>query len=519
MLVMLGMLSLAACRREPAQPPNALIYGRGEDAKTLDPINAETGESVKVIFNLYDTLVAYHDDELELVPAIATRWEHSEDGLNWKFHLRDDVRFHDGTPCDADAVVFSLERLIQDDNPHVHDLARPYQPSFRMIRSVRAEDAKTVVIELEGPSAIFLSNLAMFPASIVSPTAIKKAGRDFATNPVGTGPFRFERWMRDRQIVLAAFDGHWRGRPRLDRLIFVPVAENATRVQQIARGQIHLADNLPDVELDALADKPGVVIQEQVAMNVAYLAIQMEKPPLDNQQVRAAIWQAIDKQALARVAYAGHAQPAVTMVPPAMWGHHDGIVDRPFDPAAASSQIAAAARQDGFSLPLALNLAVMAQPRPYIQQPLQVAAFVKDALAEIGIDVTIDPKPVIQHFERVMRGDHQLALAGWTSDNSDPDNFLYSLLDLDNISEHGNNLSRYRSEPLHALLLAGQRELDEKKRLEIYRKAQEIVFADAPCVPLVHTQQRVAQRDTVKGYRLHPATMQRFRLAYLEDAP
>jgi peptide/nickel transport system substrate-binding protein len=165
---------------------------------------------------------------------------------------------------------------------------------------------------------------------------------------------------------------------------------------------------------------------------------------------------------------------------------------------------------------LALSLAVMSQPRPYVQQPLRVAAFLKDSLAEIGIEVAIDPKPVIQHFERVMRGDHQLALAGWTSDNSDPDNFLYSLLDPDNISEHGNNLSRYRNAELHELLLAGQQQLDPQQRLPLYLRAQELVFADAPCVPLVHTQQRVALRSVVKGYILHPATMQRLRLTYLE---
>jgi peptide/nickel transport system substrate-binding protein len=177
------------------------------------------------------------------------------------------------------------------------------------------------------------------------------------------------------------------------------------------------------------------------------------------------------------------------------------------------------AAEEGFELPLRLTLAVMAQPRPYMQQPLRVAAFVKDSLAAIGIEVTIDTKPVNQHFQRAMAGDFQLALAGWISDNSDPDNFLYTLLDQDNISQHGNNLSRYRSAPLHELLLAGQRELDESKRLSLYHRAQEIVLADAPCVPLVHTQQRVAQVASLRGYWLHPATLQRLRLAHFENAP
>jgi ABC-type transport system substrate-binding protein len=115
-----------------------------------------------------------------------------------------------------------------------------------------------------------------------------------------------------------------------------------------------------------------------------------------------------------------------------------------------------------------------------------------------------------------MSGGHQLGLAGWTSDNVDPDNFLYTLLDTDNIGEHGNNLSRYRSDEVHRLLRAGQRELDTQKRLEIYKQVQERVFADAPVISLVHTSVRVAQRDVLKGYKLHPSALVRLRLARIE---
>ena len=127
-----------------------------------------------------------------------------------------------------------------------------------------------------------------------------------------------------------------------------------------------------------------------------------------------------------------------------------------------------------------------------MQQPLETASFIKDSLAKIGIEISVEPRPTSQHFPHLMAGKHELGLAGWTTDNSDPDNFLYSLLDIDNISEAGNNVSRYRSDELHRLLQAGQRELDEKKRIEIYHKAQEIIFQDVPVVPLVHCQIQVA---------------------------
>jgi ABC-type transport system substrate-binding protein len=154
-----------------------------------------------------------------------------------------------------------------------------------------------------------------------------------------------------------------------------------------------------------------------------------------------------------------------------------------------------------------------------MEQPLQIAAFVKDSLAAVGINLTIEPKPSDMHFARMMRGDFQIGLTGWTTDNGDPDNFLYSLLDLDNIGDSGNNMSRYRNEKVHELLLAGQRELDPDKRLPLYLRAQELIFADAPIVPLVSTKQRAAHTSRIKDYRLHPAMLIRLRNARFEDVP
>jgi peptide/nickel transport system substrate-binding protein len=385
-----------------------------------------------------------------------------------------------------------------------------------MIRSIETPDPLTVAFVLREPSAIFLSNLAMFPASIVSPAALKEHGANFAEHPVGTGPFRFVKWTRDQQLVLARYDQHFRGPTKIEHLIFVPVKENATRVQRLARGEIHVAENLTPIEMDQLAQVPSLVVQEQEAMNVAYLTMQMEKPPLDNRKLREAIWLAIDKRTLIDVGYAGHAVPAVSLVPPSMWGHHRELADRPFDPQRAKALLQEAADEAGFTLPLRLSLAVMNQARPYLQQPLAIAGFMKDSLREIGIELTIVGRDVNQHFQYVMAGRHELALAGWNSDNSDPDNFLYSLLDSDNIAAEGNNLSRYRSRPFHDLLRAGQREMNVEKRLQIYYEAQELAFRDAPVVPLVHTRMRAAHARRLKGFRLHPTGLIRLRGCYFE---
>jgi peptide/nickel transport system substrate-binding protein len=506
---------LAGCASAPAEA--TLIYAQPEDPKTLDPINTDIAEAVHVLTNVFDTLVTYHDETTEIVPALAKSWSRSDDGLTWTFHLRSGVTFHDGTPLTSDAVKVSLERLIQPDHPLAFDKARPYQSAYNMIDRVETPDESTVVLKLNSPSAILLANLAMFPASIASPAGLKQHGPASAEHPVGTGPFQFVKWSRDERLITAAFDRHWRGRPKIDRLIFVPVKENATRVQRLTRGEIHLADSLTPVELDSLAKHPHLAVQEAPGMNVAYLTIQTEKPPLDMLAVRRAIYMAIDKDALVRLGYAGHARPAVSMVPPTMWGYYDEFEVPPFDPAGARTLLAATAKEAGFSLPLQLRLSVMNQARPYLPQPAAIQGYLKDALGQIGVELSIDARDVNQHFEHMMAGRHELGLAGWFSDNSDPDNFLYSLLDPDNISQAGNNLSRYRSDRFHELMLAGRKELDETRRLAIYREAQELVARDLPVVPLVHTNQRAAHVKRLVGYKLHPTGLVRLRSARFEE--
>lgn len=517
LLLSIPLLALATGCTPPAS--NTLIYAQPGDPKTLDPINTDIAEAVHVITNLFDTLVTYHDTTTEIVPSLAERWETSEDGLTWTFHLRKGVKFHDGTPLNAEAVKISFDRLIQPEHELAYDKARPYQASYNMLAAVEAPDEHTVVLKLHHPSAILLANLAMFPASICSPAALKEQGAGFAEHPVGTGPFQFVKWSRDQQLVCSAYGEHWRGRPKIDRLVWVPVKENATRVQRLERGEVHVAENLAPPDMEHLAKHQNLQVLEQVGMNVAYLTMQTEKPPLDNRQVREAIYLAIDKAALLKIGYAGHAQAAKSMVPPAMWGHDDALVDHAFDPARAKQLLEEAAAAGVIQLPLKLNLSVMAQARPYLPQPDAIAGFLKDSLRNVGIEVEVTPRDVNQHFDALMAGKHELGLAGWNSDNSDPDNFLYSLLDPDNISELGNNLSRWRNDRFHELLLAGQRESDQEKRLAIYKEAQQIVLDEMPVVPLAHTNLRAAHAKRLKGYSLHPTGLIRLHGAYFEDAP
>ena len=513
------LLGCGGGETENARQQTTLIYGRGGEADRLDPIHTDNGETVKVMVNIFDTLVTYNARTMQIVPSLATEWSHSDDHLTWTFKLREGVLFHDLTKFDADAVVFSFRRLTEKDF-HWIDAQVPMEPNYDAIESITAKDSHTVEFKLSRPSAVFLENLAMYSAGIVSPTAHQQRGEKFLIWPCGTGPFKLakqEDWKRDQELVLTAFDDHWRGRPAIDQLIFVPVAESSKRVEQIRRGEIHIADNLPPDEIDILANAPGCTVQMQPGQNVAYLTMQTEHKPLDNLKVRRAIAHAIDKQGLIRVAYSGSARPATNIVPPTIWGAATDIVDRDYNIEKAKELLAEAQAEDGFELPITLNLYVMQRERPYMPQPRQTAKYIKDQLQQIEINVTINQKENSLHFQRLAAGEHDLGLIGWSSDINDPDNFLYNLMHSDNINSlGGNNLSRYRNDTFDELVFDAKSELDREKRKEMYRRAQRIMFDDVPTLPLVHTDVRVVLRDNVKGYKVHPTSMVRLRLAYFE---
>ena len=201
------------------------------------------GESFKVCNNIYDTLVQYKDESTELEPALATSWESSEDGRIWTFHLRQGVTFHDGTPFNAEAVLFSLNRQHEGTHPF-HEVGGVYNYWIdtglaEIVDKIVGIDEFTVQIHLKTAYAPFLYTLTIHAFSIVSPTALQKWGEDFTSNPVGTGPFKFVRWDRNDKIVLEANDAYWGGRPPLDRIIFQSIPDNSVRLIKLQEGSLH----------------------------------------------------------------------------------------------------------------------------------------------------------------------------------------------------------------------------------------------------------------------------------------
>lgn len=483
---------------------NTLVFGRGSDSVGLDPSLETDGESFKVCDNIYETLVAYDSESTAVVPQLAHSWDISPDQLTWTFHLRRGIRFHDGTPFNAEAMLFSLGRQFYQDHPfHKVEGSFNYWKDMGMddtIAALEAPDDSTFVIRLKTPNAPFLSNLAMNFCAAVSPTAVEKHGRDYFKNPVGTGPFRLVEWRKDERIVLARNDDYWGPKAKIERLIFKPIQEGSVRFLELTQGILHGLDNLNPEYVDEIRNNPQLQLLTQPGMNIGYLAMNMDKKPFDNILVRRAINHAVDKQALVDNFYQGLAIAAKNPLPPTLWGYNDGIEGYAHDPAKARALLAEAGFPDGFET----ELWAMPVPRPYMPQPEKIAQALQADLEKVGIRVRIVNWEWGTYLDKVFDGQHQMALLGWTGDNGDPDNFLYVLLDKTAAVKPAQNIAFYKSDELHEVLVAARRSADRDERIQLYHTAQEIIFRDAPWVPLVHATQTAAFQRGVTGFKLHP---------------
>jgi len=494
----------AGCRA-PAQPQDqTIVVGRGADVLGLDPARITDSESAEVTEQIFDHLVRYRPNSMEIEPALATRWDVSADGKVWTFHLRDGVKFHDGTAFDAQAVVFSFDRQRDPNHPFHHADFSYWESTFRNIQSVEVLDRLTVRVSIDRPYAPFLASLAMFPVSIVSPTAVRRWGADFARHPVGTGPFRFVEWQAGERVTLEANPDYWDGAPRIKHLVFATIPDPHQRLVALEGETLDVAENLAPEDLQFAALHPALELHRVPGNNVGYLAMNVGHPPFDDARVRRAVNFAINKTAIVKLIYQGLAKEATTPVPPSLWGHVAQPVYR-YDPAEARRLLAEA----GFVPPkVRPRLYTMDTPRSYLPAPDRVARIIQHNLRDVGIDIQIVKQDINTLLSSTGRGEHDLCLLGWTADNGDPDNFLYVLLDQDNAQVgSARNVAFYRNGELHGILVWAQESSDRKERERYYARAQELIAKEAPWVPLAHTELVVAARSTLAGIKLHPSAV------------
>jgi peptide/nickel transport system substrate-binding protein len=506
-----------ACTSPAPGGPSAdrLVVARPTDAVSLDPARTADIESLEVAEQVYGRLVRFSAGRLEPEPDLATSWKVSADGTIWTFQLREGVRFHDGTPFNADAVVFSFERQILPEHP-AHEADFVWTRAYHNIKRVRADGPMRVLFEIDRPYAPFLANLAMGPAAIVSPTAVSKWKRDFGRHPVGTGPYRLVEWIPGDRITLERNTDYWDERAHTRYLVLLTMSEPRQRLQALESGAADIIQQLAPDDLPLVRLNPDLRLAMAPATLVSYLAMNTQRRPLNDPRIRRAIAHAIRRDALVKLVYQGLGIPAIGPLPPNVWGARSDVVTYAYDPGKAAKLLAEAGWQGDRESPL--KLFAPATASQYMPEPARVASIIKRCLGEVGIEVDVILSDPADHQRALWAGEHDLALHGWFNDNGDPDNFLYTLLDSDNTTgSRPSNIAFYSDAWFHDVIGMAQRTTDRTERERLYSQAQAILAIGVPWVPLAHSKVVFAHRAALRGLVVQPSAMGLYR--WTEHAP
>lgn len=472
-----------------------------------------TNASADVIFN---TLVAYDETARKVVPALAERWDVSADALTYTFHLRPNVQFQrtdyfkPSRPLTADDVVFTFSRMLDESNPW-HKVAGPngfpHAQSMglvKLVKNVSKVDDDTVKFELNEPNATFASILTMGFASIYSAEyadALLKAGKqtDLNAKPIGTGPFVLRSYTKDSIIRYDVNPGYWGPKPKVDRLIYAITPDASVRAQKVKAGECDIALSPKPHDVAEAKNDKSLKVVETPAFMTAFVALNTQKKPLDNDKVRQALNLAFDRTTYLKTVFENTATPAANPYPPNTWSYDKSIAAYPYDPAKARQLLTDAGLPNGF----ATTIWVRPNGSVLNPNPKAGAELLQADLAKIGVKAEVKVIEWGELIKEAKLGQHDLLFMGWAGDNGDPDNYLSPLFTC-NAVKSGINFARYCDAQLDKLIAQGRASSDQAARTKAYEAAQKIIHDEALWIPLGYPTAASITRANVSGYRVSP---------------
>lgn len=444
---------------------NMVVIAQKADAYTMDPAKHSNFSTANVLMHLYDALVT-RDEKGEFKPALALSWS-NPDPTTWQFKLRKGVRFHDGEEFDAEAVKFTFDRALDPATK------APYFSRISAIKKVEVVDKYTVNFKTATPFPTMLFSLyeAAFPALIVPPKYLKENGPDaLARKAVGTGAYRLVEWVKDDRVVMEANPDYWGVAPKIKKIVWRPVSEPRTRIAELKRGGVDIAENIPPGEIKSLNGGATKVINIPSDF-LFFFAFDTLKPgPLQDKRVRQAINYAVNVDAIQQAILEGTGQRVVVSLPRDAFGYPAGMQPYPYDPAKARQLLAEAGYPNGFTIPLTSR-------QGYLLKDKEIMEATMGFLSKVGIKVVpkfMEPGVYAQVSER--KGREGLIYPGWSG--ADADLVWYPLL------VSGQYQSYFSNKELDELILKGRSTLDPKKRMEAYEAAAALIKEEAPHLPM-----------------------------------
>jgi peptide/nickel transport system substrate-binding protein len=501
LIIAVGLVLLTAIANA-ATPPNVLVVGQIAEPKSLDPHAVTAVNDFRILMNVYDGLVQYKSGTLQVQPALAESWDISDDGLTYTFKLRSGVKFHDGSDFDAEAVKFNFDRMLDESHPF-HDTGPfPLAFFFSAVQQVDVIDSQTVKFTLDAPFAPFLSNLAYPTGLIVSPAAVKKHGKDFGRNPIGSGPFIFAEWESNSHVIVERNDGYWGDAPALEAVVFRPITDANTRVAEMLSGGIDMMVEVPPDNLKEMAQDPSFQIHEQAGPHLWFLILNAKEGPFKDKRVRQAVNYAINKEAIVENILQGTAIVADGPTPPAFaWAHNEELTPYPYDPEKAKALI----KEAGFEN--AELTFYVTEGGSGMLDPVAMGTSIQADLAKVGLKAKIETYEWNTFLGKVnpgLEGKADMAEMAWMT--NDPDTLPFLALRTAAWPDKGGFNSGYYSNPeVDELLEKARTSTDQNERAELYKKMQTIVYDDAPWAFIANWKQNAVTSSAVKNFKLEPS--------------
>jgi peptide/nickel transport system substrate-binding protein len=467
-------------------PPDTLYVALEAEPPELDPNLSSAYVDRQVMASLYDKLVDI-DENGEIVPMLAKSYEVSDDDLVYTFHLRDGIKFHDGTEFNAEAVKYNLERYQEEDSVRSTEV----EP----IESVEAVDEYTVRVTLSEPFAPFLAILTDRAGIMASPKAIEENNGRISKDPIGTGPFKFVERVRGDHITVEKNPDYWReGLPKIDKIEYRGIEDENVQYQNLQSGELDIIDQIPVVEFKELQESGDYDVSIEPGLGFQGIYLNVTQPPFDNKQLRQAVYRLVDRDAIVKAVLRDvGGEAGNSPFSEQSWAYSeqsDSYPERSVEE--AKTLLEEAGKPDGFSFSLKTD------PSPINQQIGQV---IQSNLKPAGIDVKLEQEEFGTLLDDSTNGNFQALFLGW-SGRIDPDLNIYDFT----VTNGDFNSSGYSNPEADKLLNEARTTSDRDRRKELYGQVMQILHEDVPYVYLYHNNQTTdfAMQPTVKGFEPYP---------------
>lgn len=457
-----------------------IILGGKADIKSTDPAGQSDVYSGLLVRHLYNGLLKIDTDGTTVVGDLAESFEIMDD-LTYHFVLRKGVKFHDGTELKASDVKFTLERA--------RDMASTKSIAV-YFDTITVDNDYEVTLKLNKPSAAMLYLLTGTNMKIVSEKAVTEAGDKYVEQPVGTGPFKFVEWVPNDHWVIERNDDYFGEKPLASKITCRAIVEESSRVIALETGEIDMALDIAETEAANVEANPDLVLEYGPSPSIEYIGLNFQNEYLGNQKVRQAIAHALDLQVFIDTIVEGRGEIANTCIGKTIPGWDSELEPFTYDPELSKQLLAEAGYPNGFEIKINVSSDIRNRAAQIIQAQLK----------EVGITVDINMYEFGAFLDMLQNGDDEMFILGWSNGNVDPERSTTALFHGDYTGKNGNNYSFMQDDELDAILDAASSELDNDKRMELYKDAQAKLQELVPIIPLYYKQNLNGRRANLKGF-------------------